>query len=182
MYNDSEFSVNNEIEKLERELDTLRNEEKHLQTWIYDLKSHHEDLNNDQKFKDYCYLTYDDIKLLTRGEDINLIAIRAPNGTTLELPEPENVKRIYQQTEQSMKMGLDKYDKDLLDCLQKHHQLFIESPNGEINVFLVLSSDTNKSNKTEKFFSFDEHEKILVDSKVNQPKITNENINIGVDI
>jgi len=79
-------------------------------------------------------------------------------------------------------MGLDKYDKDLLDCLQKHHQLFIESPNGEINVFLVLSSDTNKSNKTDKFFSFDEHEKILVDSKLNQPKITNENINIGVDI
>lgn len=46
-----------------------------------------------------------------------------------------------------MKSGKDPYDQSLLDSLEKKYQLFLDSPNGEINVFLVLSKvdDENKS-------------------------------------
>lgn len=45
-----------------------------------------------------------------------------------------------------MQNGRDTYDKTLLESLEKKYQLFLDSPNGEINVFLVL----NKSEE-EKF-------------------------------
>jgi hypothetical protein len=38
-----------------------------------------------------------------------------------------------------MNTGKDVYDQTLLDSLEKKYQLFLDSPNGEINVFLVLS-------------------------------------------
>jgi hypothetical protein len=38
-----------------------------------------------------------------------------------------------------MKTGKEVYDQSLLDSLEKNYQLFLESPNGEINVYLVLS-------------------------------------------
>ena len=133
---------------------------------------------NDQKFKDYCYLTYDDIKILTKEEDINLIAIRAPAGTTLEIPDSENVEKVFLQTQENMKKGIDKYDKDLLDSLQKFYQLFLESPNGEINLFLVLSSDTKP--QKERFFSFEGNDAILVDSKINQTENTTTCVDVNL--
>lgn len=46
-----------------------------------------------------------------------------------------------------MKSGKDNYDQSLLDSLEKRYQLFLDSPNGEINVYLVLSKidDDSKS-------------------------------------
>ena len=38
-----------------------------------------------------------------------------------------------------MKSGREDYDQSLLDSLEKKYQLFLDSPNGEINVFLVLN-------------------------------------------
>src|SRR5690348_11135232 len=75
LYNDTEQSVNIEIDKLNAEIKSLKNEEENLEKWISELKIQHEQLNSEQKYKDYCYLTYNDIKMLTQGEDINLIAI-----------------------------------------------------------------------------------------------------------
>lgn len=87
-----------------------------------------------------------------------------------------------------MLQGHEKYDRDLLDSLQKNYQIFLESPNGEINVFLVLSSqqttdETIRENRSEKFFSFDGKERVLVDSRNVHTKVTNENMDIRcVDI
>ena len=45
-----------------------------------------------------------------------------------------------------MKSGRDNYDQTLLDSLEKKYQLFLDSANGEINVFLVLNKlDEEKS-------------------------------------
>ena len=38
-----------------------------------------------------------------------------------------------------MQSGRDSYDNTLLDSLEKKYQLFLDSPNGEINVYLVLN-------------------------------------------
>ncbi len=38
-----------------------------------------------------------------------------------------------------MKNGREEFDQRLLDSLEKKHQLFLDSPNGEISVYLVLN-------------------------------------------
>jgi hypothetical protein len=53
-----------------------------------------------------------------------------------------------------MKSGKDLYDQTLLDSLEKKYQLFLDSPNGEINVFLVLNKlEDDKSELSSKGLS-----------------------------
>jgi transcription factor E2F3 len=73
-------------------------EEQNLDAWINDIKCGFEKLTEDNDFKEYGYVTFEDIKSLTNGEDINLIAIKAPPGTSLEIPEPDQIHNIYLQT------------------------------------------------------------------------------------
>ena len=40
-----------------------------------------------------------------------------------------------------MVSGKEPYDQSLLDSLEKRYQLFLDSPNGEINVYLVLNKE-----------------------------------------
>jgi len=39
-----------------------------------------------------------------------------------------------------MKNGREEYNSDLLDSLSKKHQIFLDSPNGEIMCYLVLNN------------------------------------------
>ena len=134
------------LNKIKNENNSLETEEMKLNNWINDLKTTNESIQEDSKFKEYGYLTYNDIRLLTQGGDMNLIAIRAPSGTSVEIPDPENVHKVYTETNENMRKGIVKYDKDLLDSLEKKYQLFLESLNGEINVYLVLSSKYESNN------------------------------------
>lgn len=158
MYKDHETAFAEEISKIGNEMNSLINEEKTLDKWIQDLKNSYENIQEDPKFKKYGYLTYNDIRLLSEGDDMNIIAIRAPSGTSIDIPDPENVHRVYTETNENMSKGLIKYDKDLLDSLEKKYQLFLESPNGEINVYLVLSPNNEASN-----FEYNE-DKILLNN------------------
>ncbi len=137
------------MSKMSTEMNSLINEEKSLDKWIQDIKNSYEILQEDPKYKKYGYLTYNDIRLLTEGDDMNIIAIRAPSGTSIDIPDPENVDRVFTETNENMSKGLVKYDKDLLDSLEKKYQLFLESPNGEINVYLVLSPNNNEASNLE---------------------------------
>lgn len=51
-----------------------------------------------------------------------------------------------------MDSGKEMYDQSLLDSLEKKYQLFLDSPNGEINVYLVLNKEEDtKSSERPRF-------------------------------
>jgi transcription factor E2F3 len=82
------------------ELERLDKEEESLNIWINSLKTNFEKLTEDSDFKQYGYVTFEDIKSLTSGQDINLIAIKAPTGTSVDIPDPDNIYKLYQQTKE----------------------------------------------------------------------------------
>jgi transcription factor E2F3 len=84
----------------EMRLEELNKEGQELDRWIDGIKTKFEKLTEENDFKEYGYVTFEDIKSLTNGEDINLIAIKAPAGTSLEIPDPEQIKNLYEQTKQ----------------------------------------------------------------------------------
>ena len=55
-------------------------------------------LMNDNYFKQFGYFTYNQIKELTKMENVNLIAINAPNGTMIEEPDSHNIEKLYEET------------------------------------------------------------------------------------
>ena len=95
---DDHINDNTEKDNLEKDLQELISEENKIDNWMENIKSQLEKLTDNNEFKDYAYVTFDDIKALSLGEDINLIAIKAPPGTSLEIPDPEQIKSIYTQT------------------------------------------------------------------------------------
>ncbi len=87
-----------EMEFLQREISDLCKEGDKLDQFIHKIKSNFEKLHEDQNFKDFGYVTFDDIKALTSGDEINLIAVKALPGTSVEIPDPEQIHKIYLQT------------------------------------------------------------------------------------
>jgi transcription factor E2F3 len=83
-----------------QELEKLDTEEDYLNSCIEQFKTKFEELTEDPNFKQYGYVTFEDIKSLTNGEEINLIAIKAPTGTSLEIPDPEQINTLYLQTKE----------------------------------------------------------------------------------
>jgi transcription factor E2F3 len=82
------------------ELDKIERDENQLDIWIESMKTKFEKLIEDSDFKQNGYVTFEDIKSLTNNENINLIAIKAPPGTSLDIPDPEMIHEIYFRTKE----------------------------------------------------------------------------------
>ncbi|MED6210047.1 E2F transcription factor 3 [Stylosanthes scabra] len=72
-------------------------------------------LSEDENNKKMLYVTEDDIKALPEFQNETLIAIKAPHGTTLEVPEPE----------------------EAVDYPQRRYRVILRSTMGPIDVFLI---------------------------------------------
>lgn len=68
------------------------------------LKKEFEDLTQDEDFKKYGYITQNDLKNLINNENMNIIAIKAPVGTRIEIPNPIIVEDVYQRTKEVSKL------------------------------------------------------------------------------
>ena len=86
-----------ELAELERELQGFQEEESNLDRWIGSLQEQLKAMSSDPVYAQYAYVTYDDIKNLNfeEEEETNdtLLAIRAPPGSFLEIPDPELVQK-----------------------------------------------------------------------------------------
>lgn len=81
-------------------------------------------MTKDPAYAEYAYVTYDDIKSLsnlTGAENETLIAIRAPPGTSLEVPDPDSLPE--DETER--------------------YQIYLQSKTGEILVYVVSNDKPN---------------------------------------
>lgn len=93
-----EESETESIVKKRHELNSLRIEDSKFDNLINDLKVEFERTLSEADFKSFGYVTFNDLKLLTNEENINLLAIKAPLGTRLEVPDPEEINKIYEKT------------------------------------------------------------------------------------
>ena len=93
-------------------------EEEMLDYWINQMQENLTQMTKDPSYADYAYVTFDDIKSLsnlTENENETLIAVRAPPGTSLEVPDPESLPK-------------DEKEK---------YQIYLQSKAGEILVYIV---------------------------------------------
>lgn len=107
-----------EMSSLNQELESLAKDERNLDHWIEQMTESLKNMTKDPMYAEYAYVTFDDIKSLkhlTDAENETLLAIRAPPGTTLEVPDPES----------------------LPDSERERYQLYLQSTSGEILVYMV---------------------------------------------
>nr|GEZ73335.1 transcription factor E2FB-like [Tanacetum cinerariifolium] len=97
------------------EVEYLSVEEHRLDEKTREMQEILRDLSEDKIIKKWLFVTEEDIKSLPRFLEETLIAIKAPNGTTLEVPDPD----------------------EAVDYLQRRYRIVLRSTMGPIDVYLV---------------------------------------------
>lgn len=123
--NTDNSNLEREIQELQNELDNLERDEEEIDNWMNILQENLTDLAKEEANTKYAYVTFDDIKALnsiSREENTPFLVVKAPKGTTLEVPTGDNDN-----------LGDNQY------------QLFLKSTEGEIAVY-VVSADADQEN------------------------------------
>lgn len=93
-------SSEQELTALRNEQNALRQEEEQIDAQIAAMQERLEELASGEQSSQYAYVTHNDIKSIPELQGDTLIAIKAPSGTDLEIPYPDdtnfNGERRYQ--------------------------------------------------------------------------------------
>lgn len=108
--------------QMESQLDTLKEEirislhhEKWLDDAIQQMQASIQQLAEGSEHAEYAYVTHEDIRTIASFAADTVIAIKAPAGTMLEVPDPD----------------------EGMEFPQRRYQIYLKSQSGPIEVFLV---------------------------------------------
>ena len=118
----------------------LQKENEKLDLFLNEINLEFEKLSEKQETKQYSYVTYDDLKNLAENNNNKMIAIKAPLDTSIEIIDSKNIKDIKENIN-----NIFNDDKEILDDLQKENQIFMESKNGEISVYVIFNNERENS-------------------------------------
>ncbi|XP_072957954.1 transcription factor E2FB-like isoform X2 [Typha angustifolia] len=114
---------------LKAEVESLFKEDCRLDQMIRDLQENLQVLTADENTRKLLYLTEEDINNTPRFQGATLIAIKAPHGTSVEVPDPD----------------------EGIDFPQKHYQILLRSSMGPIDCYLISNheerDDTSNQNQ-----------------------------------
>ncbi|KAG6763206.1 hypothetical protein POTOM_033744 [Populus tomentosa] len=105
----------NNVATLQAEVENLTIEERRLDEQTREMQERLRDLSVDEKNQKWLFVTKEDIKILPGFQNETLIAIKAPHGTTLEVPDPD----------------------EAVDYPQRRYRIVFRSTMGPIDVYLV---------------------------------------------
>ncbi|XP_023735360.1 transcription factor E2FA isoform X2 [Lactuca sativa] len=107
--------LEDDVALLQAEVQKLSMEEHKLDESIREMQERMSDLSEDNTNQKWLFVTEDDIKGLPCFQNETLIAIKAPHGTTLEVPDPD----------------------EAVDYPQRRYRIILRSTMGPIDVYLV---------------------------------------------
>jgi len=87
-----DLEADNDLEDLSNEIEMLVMEEREIDSWILQLQKNIENLSKDDTNNSFSYVSFEDIKSINanpKEDDQPFIVIKAPKGTTLEVPISE---------------------------------------------------------------------------------------------
>ena len=118
----------------------LQKENEKLDLFIKEINLEFEKLNEKPETKNYAYVTYDDLKNLADNNNNKMIAIKAPIDTSIEIIDNKNIENVKENIG-----NVFNDDKEILDNFKKENQIFMESKNGEISVYVIFNNERENS-------------------------------------
>ena len=118
----------------------LKKENEKLDLFIKEINLEFEKLNEKPETKNYAYVTYDGLKNLADNNNNKMIAIKAPIDTSIEIIDNKNIENLKENIG-----NICNDNKEILDNLKKENQIFMESKNGEISVYIIFNNERENS-------------------------------------
>mmetsp|Transcript_59011 Transcript_59011/g.97562 ORF Transcript_59011/g.97562 Transcript_59011/m.97562 type:complete len:389 (+) Transcript_59011:24-1190(+) len=107
------------LDELKEQIRVSVAHEQWLDNAIEQMQTSLRELAEDSENADHAYVTHEDIRNIQSFNADTVIAIKAPSGTTLEVPDPD----------------------EGMDYPQRRYQIYLKSQTGAIEVFLVSQLD-----------------------------------------
>ncbi|KAK9290630.1 hypothetical protein L1049_008802 [Liquidambar formosana] len=107
--------IDDDVTSLQADVENLSMEERRLDDRIRVMQERLRDLSEDENNQKWLFVTEEDIKGIPCFQNETLIAIKAPHGTTLEVPDPD----------------------EAVDYTQRRYRIVLRSTMGPIDVYLV---------------------------------------------
>ncbi|CAO2841067.1 unnamed protein product [Amaranthus hypochondriacus] len=107
--------VDESVTSLQADVENLSMEERRLDEQIREMQERLREISEDENNQKWLFVTEEDIKGLPCFQNETLIAIKAPHGTTLEVPDPD----------------------EAVDYPQRRYRIVLRSTMGPIDVYLV---------------------------------------------
>ena len=118
----------------------LKKENEKLDLFLKEINLEFEKINEKHETKNYAYVTYDDLKNLADNNNNKMIAIKAPIDTSIEIIDNKNIENLKENID-----NVCNDNKEILDNLKKENQIFMESKNGEISVYIIFNNERENS-------------------------------------
>ncbi|XP_074582955.1 transcription factor E2FB-like isoform X2 [Curcuma longa] len=116
--------VENDMPMLQAEVENLVLQEHQLDECISKMQESMSVFTEEESNQKLLYLTEDDFKRLPCFQNQTLIAIKAPHGTTLEVPDPDEVKGAFEYP-------------------HRRYRIVVRSSMGPIDIYLVSKFEKN---------------------------------------
>jgi transcription factor E2F3 len=134
-------TISTEIKNLQETLKNLENEEIEIEQNIEIIKNKFNFISQQEEFNKFGYITFNDLNDLSSNEKFDLLAIKAPKGTLVDIIDPNEAKNSYNKLKNDMENGKINFDDNLLETLKKEHHIFLDSPNGKILVYRITNGE-----------------------------------------
>lgn len=134
-------TISSEIKTLQETLKNLENEEIEIEQNIEIIKNKFNFISQQEEFNKFGYITFNDLNDLSSNEKFDLLAIKAPKGTLVDIIDPNEAKNSYNKLKNDMENGKINFDDNLLETLKKEHHIFLDSPNGRIMVYRITNGE-----------------------------------------
>jgi transcription factor E2F3 len=134
-------TISTEIKNLQETLKNLENEEIEIEQNIEIIKNKFNFISQQEEFNKFGYITFNDLNDLSSNEKFDLLAIKAPKGTLVDIIDPNEAKNSYNKLKNDMENGKINFDDNLLETLKKEHHIFLDSPNGRIMVYRITNGE-----------------------------------------
>ena len=133
--------------KLKTELDELRKEDKLVEE---ELNKYNEEFNYLSKKKDfpkYGYITFNDIKNISKSDNLDFIIIKAGKGTMINVIDDEESKKAYMKIKNQMEKGKIEENYQLLSTLENLHHIFFVTKDEKIRIYRVEKGEITETLK-----------------------------------
>jgi hypothetical protein len=148
--NDSQQDI--ELIQNKNQLKALQENDRILTGRIESLQESFNKLASDPAYAEYAYVTFDDLANLGKTQENKskkLIAIKAPPGTVMDVPNPDEVETYFREEEKKAE-GHDKEAESLLarekEIRDKKYMIHLSSKTDKIMVYTLENEEIDNEN------------------------------------
>ena len=127
--------------QLKIEFEDLKKEDKKNDEKLNEYRKEFEILSKKIDFPRYSYVTFSDIKKLSKDEQLDFMIIKGTKGTIINVIDDEESKKAFTKIKSQMENGKIQKNEKLLSTLKNTHHIFFYNKDEQLKIYQINSGE-----------------------------------------